>query len=89
MNGIPIDYVMCGVTGNYDSPWTNWENKLKIVSYTPEILSRMTTLPCNRFILSILAPNVLVPILSTITIIQIMVASVTRTLIYTFVMMLI
>ena len=23
MNGITIDYVMHGVTGNYDYPWTN------------------------------------------------------------------
>ena len=28
MNGIPIDYVMHGVTGNYDSPWTNREDKI-------------------------------------------------------------
>ena len=28
MHGIPIDYVMCGVTGNYDYPWTNREDKL-------------------------------------------------------------
>ena len=27
-NGIPIDYFMRGVTGNYDYPWTNWEDKL-------------------------------------------------------------
>ena len=24
MNGISIDYAMCGVTGNYDSHWMNW-----------------------------------------------------------------
>ena len=24
MNGIPIDYLMRGITGNYDYPWTNW-----------------------------------------------------------------
>ena len=29
MNGIPIDYVMFDITGDYDSPWTNWEDKLK------------------------------------------------------------
>ena len=29
INGIPVDYVMRGVTGNYDSPWTNWQDKLK------------------------------------------------------------
>ena len=28
MNVIFIDYVICGVTGNYDSPWTNWGDKL-------------------------------------------------------------
>ena len=28
-NGIPIDYVMHGVTRNYDYPWTNQEDKLK------------------------------------------------------------
>ena len=28
INGIPIDYDMRGVTGNYDSPWTNQEEKL-------------------------------------------------------------
>ena len=29
MNGIPIEYVMRGVTGNYDSTWTTREDKLK------------------------------------------------------------
>ena len=29
MIGIPIDYVMGCVTGNYDSTSTNWEDKLK------------------------------------------------------------
>ena len=24
MNAISIEYLMRGVTGNYDSPWTNW-----------------------------------------------------------------
>ena len=28
MNGITIDYDMRGVTGNYDCPWINWEDKL-------------------------------------------------------------
>ena len=28
MNAIPIDYVMRGVTGNYDYPWTNREDTL-------------------------------------------------------------
>ena len=28
MNKIPIDYVMRGVTGDYDSPWTNMEDKI-------------------------------------------------------------
>ena len=27
-DGIPIDYVMRGVTGNYDYPWTNWYDNL-------------------------------------------------------------
>ena len=29
MNDILIDYVMCGVTGGYYSPWKTWEDKLK------------------------------------------------------------
>ena len=29
MNRILIDYVMRGVSGNYDYPWTNREDKLK------------------------------------------------------------
>ena len=29
MNGIPIDYIICGVNGDHDSPWTNREDKLK------------------------------------------------------------
>ena len=29
LNRIPIDYFMRGVTGSYDYPWTNWEDKLK------------------------------------------------------------
>ena len=28
MNGIPIGYVLRGVTGNYDFPWANREDKL-------------------------------------------------------------
>ena len=28
MNGIPVDCVMNGVTGNYNPPWTNQEDKL-------------------------------------------------------------
>ena len=28
INGTPVDYFMRGVTGNYDSPRTNWEDKL-------------------------------------------------------------
>ena len=28
MNVIPINRFMCGVTGNYNSPWTNWEDNL-------------------------------------------------------------
>ena len=28
MNGIPIDYVIHGVTGKYYSPWTNREDEL-------------------------------------------------------------
>ena len=28
MDSITIDCVMRGVTGNYDYPWTNWEDKL-------------------------------------------------------------
>ena len=28
MEGITIDYVMRGITGNYDYPWTNQEDKL-------------------------------------------------------------
>ena len=28
MDGIPIYYVMLGVTGNSDYPWTNWQDKL-------------------------------------------------------------
>ena len=30
MDGIPIDYFMCDVTGSCDSPWTNLDDKLKI-----------------------------------------------------------
>ena len=29
MNVIAIDYVMNGVTGNYDYPWKDWGDKLK------------------------------------------------------------
>ena len=29
INRISIDYVMCGFTGNYNSPWTNREDKVK------------------------------------------------------------
>ena len=29
MNGIPIDYIICGVNGDHDSPWTNREDNLK------------------------------------------------------------
>ena len=29
MNRIPIDYVMRGITGNYDYPWTNREDNLR------------------------------------------------------------
>ena len=29
MNSITIDYVMRGITGNYDYLWTNHEGKLK------------------------------------------------------------
>ena len=29
VNGIPVDCVMCGVTKDYDYPWTNREDKLK------------------------------------------------------------
>ena len=28
MNGNPLYYVMRGVTGDYDSPWTNMEDKI-------------------------------------------------------------
>ena len=28
MNGITIDYFMHVVTGNYDYPWRNWQDKL-------------------------------------------------------------
>ena len=28
MNSIPVDYVMYGVTGEYDSPWTNQKNNI-------------------------------------------------------------
>ena len=89
INGIPVDYVMPDFTGNHNYPWTNQADKLKKISCTPEILSVMTTSLCTRLILSISAPKVLVPIISTSTILKILVVSVTRNFSCTFGMMII
>ena len=89
MNVIPIDYFMRDVSRNYNYPWTNRKDKLKNCLLHTGNFSRMTTSLCTRFILSISATKVLVPILSTNTILQRMVAIETETFSYTLGMMLI
>ena len=88
MNGIPIGHVMRGVTRNYDYPWTNREDKLKnCLLHTGDSFNNESIILYLIF-LSTVAPKVLVSILSTHSILQRKVANFTRTLSYTFGMML-
>ena len=84
MNGIPVDYVMQGVTGTYDSPWTNLEDKLKnSLLHTGDYFNN-DNITLYALYHQYICPKVLVPILSTRTILKIIVANVTSTFSYTF-----